>query len=134
MSDLRWLDDVEDPARIALRQGLDESERFTHSELRQRRVWARVSEPGRTVRATRNAFVRGALVASALTAGAVVAVQRLEVRAPVGVGPGVASVAASRDAAAAPEATASPTLAVVAPAGSVVETGAGERLVRILPR
>ena len=132
MSDLRWLDDAEDPARIALRQGLDESERFTHSELRQRRVWARVSEPGRTVRATRNAFVRGALVASALTASAVVVVQRFEV--PAGTGSGVASVAASRDAAAAPEATASPTLAVVAPAGSVVETGVGERLVRILPR
>ena len=77
MSDLRWLDDAEDPARAALRQALDESERFTHSELMQRRVWARVSDPARTRRATRNAFVRGALVASALTAITVVSVERV---------------------------------------------------------
>src|SRR6266478_4647104 len=86
MSDLRWLDDAEDPARMALRQGLDESERFTHSELMQRRVWARVSDPARTRRVTRNAFVRGALVASALTALTVVALERVhvDVQAPPG--------------------------------------------------
>ena len=53
MSDLRWLDDAEDPAQQALRQALDESERFAHSELMQRRVWARVSDPARTRRARR---------------------------------------------------------------------------------
>jgi hypothetical protein len=126
------LDDAEDPARQALRQALDESERFTHSELMQRRVWARVSDPARTRRVTRNAFTRGALVASALTAFAVFAVDRVHAPgAPEAVathpfaGPELARTQDTGPAAAA---------LVVAPAGSVVETGAGERLVRILPR
>jgi hypothetical protein len=123
------LDDAEDPARIALRQALDESERFAHSELMQRRVWARVSDPARTRRVTRNAFVRGALVASALTALTVVALERVQISAPAGGRPEVANAKVEGAAMAAPQA-----LAVVAPAGSVVETGAGERLVRILPR
>jgi ferric-dicitrate binding protein FerR (iron transport regulator) len=133
MSDLRWLDDAEDPARTALRQALDESERFTHSELMQRRVWARVSDPARTRRVTRNAFARGALVASALTAFTVVALERVQVSAPAGTRAEVPRAQKSDDAsdiALAPK----PALAVVAAAGAVVETGAGERLVRILPR
>jgi hypothetical protein len=129
MSDLRWLDDAEDPERQALRQALDESERFTHSELMQRRVWARVSDPARTRRVTRNAFARGALVASALTALAVVAVERVHAPSVPGLLPVHTEVAR------APEASpAAPALPMVAAAGSVVETGAGERLVRILPR
>jgi len=130
MSDSRWLDDADDPARLALRQGLDEAERFTHSELMQRRVWARVSDPGRTRRATRNAFFRGALVASALTAVTVFALQRLQGSSPA---PQLARGAApeSKPAGAPVDQT---QLAVVAPAGAVVETGAGERLVRVLPR
>ena len=128
MSDLRWLDDAEDPAQIALRQGLDESERFAHSELMQRRVWARVSDPARTHRATRRAFARGALVATFATVVAVIVVQRFQLGAPVGSRDGTRSVATS---AAAPVVEA---LAVAAPAGSVVETGAGERMVRVLPR
>ncbi len=130
MSDLRWLDDAEDPAQIALRQGLDESERFAHSELMQRRVWARVSDPARTHRATRRAFARGALVASVATVIAVVVVQRfpLTATAPIGSRDGARTVAASVTA---PVVEA---LDVTAPAGSVVETGAGERMVRVLPR
>jgi hypothetical protein len=124
MSDLRWLDDETDPARIALRQALDESERFTHSELRQRRVWARVSDPARTFRATRGAFLRGALVASALTAAGVVAVQHLSNE----------PLRATAEVAPAAPAAAPAALAVTAPAGAVVETRAGERLVRLLPR
>jgi hypothetical protein len=127
MSDLRWLDDAEDPARIALRQGLDESERFTHSELMQRRVWSRVSDPARTGRATRGAFVRGALVASALTAIVVVALERVQVQVPA---TGEVAAAAPTP----PPAAAQAPVDVTAPAGSLVETGAGERLVRILPR
>jgi ferric-dicitrate binding protein FerR (iron transport regulator) len=126
MSDLRWLDDAEDPGRAALRRGLDESERFTHSDVRQRRVWARVSDPARNFRETRRAFVRGALVASALTAVAVFALQRMQV-AP---GAGIARTEAQRSA---PAATASP-VDIAAPAGTVIETHAGERLVRLLPR
>src|SRR5882757_5460594 len=128
MSDLRWLDEAEDPARVALRQALDESERHSHSELMQRRVWARVSDPARTHRATRNAFVRGALVASALTAVAVVAVERVHVPTPGLAGHDVGN---GRPALAPPSGDSAPSaaLAVVAPAGSVVETGAGERLV-----
>jgi hypothetical protein len=133
MSDLRWLDDADDPARIALRQGLDESEPFAHSELMQRRVWARVSDPARTRRATRNAFVRGALVASALTAMTVIALERVHVAAPT---PGLPALA--RTSSNAPGSPSSPgaigSLGVVATSGSVVETGAGERLVRILAR
>jgi hypothetical protein len=131
MSDLRWLDDAEDPARLALRQSLDEGERFAHSELMQRRVWARVSDPARTRRVTRNAFVRGALVASALTALTVVAVERVHAPAPAG---GALATGAAEIARATPQAPAAPALAIVAPAGSVVETGAGEHLVRILAR
>jgi hypothetical protein len=134
MSDLRWLDDAEDPARIALRQGLDESERFTHSELMQRRVWARVSDPARTRRATRRAFVRGALVASALTAMVVVALERVQVQAPASARPEVASTASTGSTPTSPSAAAQAPVDVTAPAGSIVETGAGERLVRILPR
>jgi tetratricopeptide (TPR) repeat protein len=128
MSDLRWLDDAEDPARIALRRGLDESERFTHSELMQRRVWARVSDPARTRRITQRAFLRGALVASAATAVAVIALQRIQSPGPGGVG-GRTEVAR-----AAQEPTTGAALSVTAPAGSLVETGAGERVVRVLPR
>ena len=130
MSDLRWLDDAEDPAQIALRQGLDESERFAHSELMQRRVWARVSDPARTHRATQRAFARGALVASVATVVAVVVVQRfpLTATAPIGSRDGARTTAASVTA------PAVEALAVTAPAGSVVETGAGERMVRVLPR
>jgi hypothetical protein len=124
---------------MALRQGLDEAERFTHSELMQRRVWARVSDPARTRRATRNAFFRGALVASALTAVTVFALERVQVSSSAPRG----SLAVAR--AGAPGSTAQVTdgagtpagqtqLAVVAPAGAVVETGVGERLVRVLPR
>ncbi len=133
MSDLRWLDDAEDPAQIALRQGLDESERFAHSELMQRRVWARVSDPARTHRATRRAFARGALVASVATVVAVVIVQRfpLTATAPVGSRDDARTVAVSLTSTTAPAVDA---LAVTAPAGSVVETGAGERMVRVLPR
>jgi hypothetical protein len=118
------LDDETDPAKIALRQALDESERFTHSELRQRRVWARVSDPARTVRATRGAFLRGALVASALTAAGVVAVQHLSHE----------PLRATAELPAAPAAAVAPVATVTAPAGAVVETRAGERLVRLLPR
>jgi tetratricopeptide (TPR) repeat protein len=132
MSDLRWLDDAGDPAHATLRQALDESERFTHSELRQRRVWARVSDPARTRRATRNAFVRGALAASALTAVAVVAIDHVRVAAPT-TGAALPQAAGVQSAAASPSSPGAPTL-VVAAAGSVVETGAGEHLVRVLPR
>jgi hypothetical protein len=129
------LDDAEDPARIALRQGLDEAERFTHSELMQRRVWARVSDPARTRRVTRNAFVRGAILASALTAVTVFAFERVQLStfATLASTPAGRSEAATQ-APAANDATKAAALAVVAPAGSVVETGAGERLVRLLPR
>jgi TolA-binding protein len=134
MSDERWLEGSPDgsaahgnvEARLALRQALDESERFTHSELRQRRVWARVSEPRRTTRATRHAFLRGALVASAVTAALIVGVARFHVLAPLG---GRANVVAT--------ATRTPTPGVSdvrAAAGSIVETRSGERLVRLLPR
>lgn len=126
MSDLRWLDDAEDPARQALRRGLDESERFAHSELRQRRVWARVSDPARTFRDTRRAFIRGALVASALTAGAVVIVQRVQQD-----GPTTTQVAHVESKTSGPEVV---PLDVAAAAGTVVETQPGERLVRLLPR
>jgi hypothetical protein len=119
------LDDAEDPARQALRRGLDESERFAHSELRQRRVWARVSDPARTFRDTRRAFIRGALVASALTAGAVVIVQRVQQD-----GPSAATQIAHVEARG-PEVV---PLDVAAAAGTVVETQPGERLVRLLPR
>src|SRR5204862_7677316 len=105
MSDLRWLDDAEDPARQALRQGLDESERFTHSEVRQRRVWARVSDPARTFRDARRAFVRGALIASAATAVVVVAVERFQTSPNVTSGAATASL----------EPTATPALGVTAP-------------------
>jgi ferric-dicitrate binding protein FerR (iron transport regulator) len=122
------LDDAEDPAQIALRQGLDESERFAHSELMQRRVWARVSDPARTHRATRRAFARGAFVASLATVVAVVVVQRVSLTTPAGARDGARTIAAS---VAAPLVDA---LAVTAPAGAIVETGAGERMVRVLPR
>ena len=135
MSDLRWLDDAEDPARIALRRGLDESERFAHSELRQRRVWARVSDPARTFRAARLAFVRGALAASALTAVAIVAVKVAHVEGERGEGgPGVARSAATGAAETNATAEAATQVAVVAAAGAVVETREGERMVRLLPR
>jgi FecR protein/Tetratricopeptide repeat len=135
MSDLRWLDDAEDPARIALRRGLDEGERFTHSELMQRRVWARVSDPARTFRATRRAFVRGALVASAVTAMAVVALERTHVAGASGAEVASATTS-STDAAvnASVSPSSSSSLAVVAPAGADVETQEGERLIRLLPR
>jgi hypothetical protein len=123
------LDDAEDPSRMALRQALDESERFAHSELMQRRVWARVSDPARTRRVTRNAFARGALVASVLTAVAVVALERVQVSP--GSAPAEVARASKVDDTVAPPPV---SLAVVAPAGSIVETGAGEHLVRILPR
>jgi len=129
MSDLRWLDDAEDPAQIALRQGLDESERFAHSELMQRRVWARVSDPARTHRATRRAFARGALVASVVTVVAVVVVQRFPLTAT-----SIGSRDGARTLAASVTAPVGEALAVTAPAGSVVETGSGERMVRVLPR
>jgi hypothetical protein len=119
------LDDAEDPARQALRRGLDESERFTHSELRQRRVWARVSDPARTFRDTRRAFIRGALVASAVTAGAVVIVQRVQHDGPS------ATKQLAHVEARGPEVV---PLGVAAAAGTVVETQPGERLVRLLPR
>jgi hypothetical protein len=129
------LDDADDPARIALREGLDEAERFTHSELMQRRVWARVSDPARTRRVTRNAFLRGALVASALTAMAVFALERVQTSgAHAGQVAQGATPSATEPTAAHASQTAGATLAVVAPAGAVVETGAGERLVRVLPR
>jgi tetratricopeptide (TPR) repeat protein len=123
MSDMRWLDDAEDPARAALRQGLDESERFTHSELRQRRVWARVSEPARARRANRQAFFTGALMASALTALVVVIVQR-----------GTLDATQTPDISAGRDAGVGVVSAVVARAGSLVETHAGERIVRLLSR
>jgi tetratricopeptide (TPR) repeat protein len=121
MSDLRWLDDAEDPARTALRQGLDESERFTHSELRQRRVWARVSEPARARLVARRAFFTGALMASAMTALVVVVVQR-GAQEPAQ----TSEISAGRDAGV--------VSAVMARSGSIVETHAGERIVRLLPR
>lgn len=131
MSDLRWLDDAEDPARVALRRGLDESERFAHSELRQRRVWARVSDPARTFRDTRRAFMRGALIASALTAGAVVLVQRVQDAGTPATGQAIVARASTASAAGGRQAA---SLDVAAPAGTVVETQPGERLVRLLPR
>jgi tetratricopeptide (TPR) repeat protein len=125
MSDGRWLDEAEDPARLALRRGLDEAERFAHSEVMQRRVWSRVSDPARTWRATRRAFARGALVASALTALIVVVVERASVRSVAGGDSRVALKAGG---------PATDALAVAAPAGIVVETRVGERIVRLLPR
>jgi TolA-binding protein len=125
MSDERWLEGSEDPARLAVRQALDESERFTHSELRQRRVWARVSEPGRTTRATRHAFLRGALAASAFAALALVGGARFHVFSPV---PSPSQGQATETTHPSELADASGT------AGSILETRAGERLVRLLPR
>jgi TolA-binding protein len=124
MSDERWLEGSEDPARLAVRQALDESERFTHSELRQRRVWARVSDPGRTTRATRHAFLRGALAASAFAALVLVGGARFHVFGPVSSG-GQATVV---------ETTRPIEVADASTAGSILETRAGERLVRLLPR
>ena len=139
MNDARWLDDVEDAGRSALRRGLDESERFAHSELAQRRVWARVSDPVRARRATRGAFLRGAVVASALTAMAIVALDHARVSTPAageradGARPAPSQTAGATASTTSQTAGSAP-LAVVAPSGAVVETGAGERLVRILPR
>jgi ferric-dicitrate binding protein FerR (iron transport regulator) len=116
---------------VALRRGLDESERFTHSELRQRRVWARVSDPARTFRDTRRAFMRGALIASAVTAGAVFVVQRVQDEgrggAAVELARGDVKPSGGASVKAAP-------MGVAAAAGTVVETQPGERLVRLLPR
>jgi hypothetical protein len=143
MSDERWLEGSEgsrDPRRQALRQALDESERFAHSELMQRRVWARVSDPARTTRVTRHAFMRGALAASAFAAIVLVGTVRFHVLSPPGGrdaglaslgasppgGEGATSVGAGAPSEGPPSA--------VARAGSLVETRAGERLVRLLPR
>jgi TolA-binding protein len=129
MSDERWLEGSDDPARLAVRQALDESERFTHSELMQRRVWARVSDPGRTTRATRHAFLRGALAATALAAVLLAGGARFHVFPPIGSTPSEdqATVVAS--------ATRPVELSNASgAAGSILETRAGERLVRLLPR
>ncbi|HVU50852.1 MAG TPA: FecR domain-containing protein [Polyangia bacterium] len=102
----------------------------------QRRVWARVSDPARTRRVTRNAFLRGALAASALTAVTVFAVERVQVGGPArptALGPAEHAASDATTGAAAPTPQGQQ-LAVVAAAGAVVETGAGERLVRVLPR
>src|SRR5438552_9510171 len=124
MSDERWLEGSEDPARLAVRQALDESERFTHSELRQRRVWARVSEPGRTTRATRHAFLRGALAATALAA-VLAGGARFHVFAPLGSTPFKGQASAVAPTATHPLA---PALADASgAAGSILETRAGER-------
>jgi hypothetical protein len=137
MNDARWLEEAEDAGRSALRRGLDESERFAHSELAQRRVWARVSGPVRARRATRGAFLRGAFVASTLTAMAIVALDHVHVatpaRGPDGARP-APSPTSSTTAFTTSQTGGPAPLAVVAASGAVVETGAGERLVRILPR
>jgi hypothetical protein len=119
------LDDSTDPGRQGLRQALDESERFTHSEVRQRRVWARVSEPRRTSQVTRHAFLRGAFVASLATAALVFGAARFHVLSPSA---GVATTPPS------PAAVETAVAETSAPAGSLVETRVGERLVRVLPR
>jgi hypothetical protein len=134
MSDERWLEGSaegsEDPARLGVRQALDESERFTHSELMQRRVWARVSDPGRTTRATRHAFLRGALAASALAAVVLAGGARFRIFAPL------APVPSGDQATVVAPTTTQPLESsdTSGAAGSILETRAGERLVRLLPR
>ncbi|HVZ71545.1 MAG TPA: FecR domain-containing protein [Polyangia bacterium] len=129
MSDERWLETSESPGAQALRQALDESERHSHSELMQRRVWARVSDPRRTARATRHAFLRGALAATAFASVLLVGATRFHVLTTIGHAP----VASTESAHTAPQIDPIAQPPTATP-GSIVETRAGERLVRVLPR
>jgi hypothetical protein len=75
----RWLDGARQPDKQALRQALDEAPRFVTSDVRRRRVWARVEDPrrARAHLAPRRAFAMGALVASGFAVVALVAFDRL---------------------------------------------------------
>jgi ferric-dicitrate binding protein FerR (iron transport regulator) len=73
----RWLDDAQDPGKRQLRQALDEAAPFSPSNVRQRRLWARVQDPRRATRTIRRAFLMGVLAASAVGAVALFSVDRL---------------------------------------------------------
>jgi TolA-binding protein len=120
MSDRRWLDEARDPGRRALREALDEAERFKHAEMLQRRVWSRVSDPARAgagARAGRRLLMAGALVASAAGAAALVATLRM----PRPTAPERAALA-----------RAVPARPVTPRPPVVIATRAGERKVRLL--
>ena len=70
MSDGRWLTDATDAERRALRKALDEVAPFAPSDVRRHRVWIELSRARTRHRLTRRAFAAGAVLASALTAGA----------------------------------------------------------------
>jgi hypothetical protein len=75
----RWLEGELDPTKRALRQALDEAPRFVTSDVRRRRVWARLEDPRRARAnvAPRRAFALGALVASGFAIVALVSFDRL---------------------------------------------------------
>src|SRR5262249_36058017 len=83
MNDPRWLAEARDQARSALRQALDEERRYRPSDMRRRRVWARMAGSDAARRGTRRAFIAGAAAASALTAAGVLALQHLTGRSAV---------------------------------------------------
>lgn len=151
MTDLkepRWLDDAAEPGKRRLRQSLDEAEPWSASDVRQRRVWARLQnvaqEGERARRATRRAFVLGAMATAAVGAAAFVLVQRVRPAVMTSGGDVAVAVSPAERAPSAPQVVPLPSPPAPAPAVSApgappvltrsqtVETGGAERLVRAL--
>lgn len=141
----RWLEGETDPGKQRLRQSLDEATPWSASEVRQRRVWARLQnlpQEGRRARkASRRAFVLGALATSAVGVVAFVFLERLPSRRPE-VAPTVAAATPTpATATPGPEVVPLPPPAAAAASPAhpqalgptqTVQTGGGERLVRAL--
>ncbi|HET6145958.1 MAG TPA: FecR family protein [Polyangia bacterium] len=146
MSDPRWLSDVPDAGRRALRDALDETPPFASSDVRRRRVWAELGRSGARNRVARRAFTAGAMLASLLTAVVLLSSDHFlrGRRAPAGPARPIAAVRA-----AVPSLARAPFVAPPLPApavrraptgeaaellgpGSWVRTGAAERTVRRL--
>ena len=139
----RWLEGETDPGKQRLREALDEATPWSASEVRQRRVWARLQnlpQEGRRARqASRRAFVLGALATSAVGVVAFVLFDRLPPRPPE---PAPTVAAATPAPAAGPEVmplpppaaatTPSPARPQALGPTQTVQTGGGERLVRAL--
>ncbi len=154
MSEERWLTDATDAERRALRKALDEVAPFAPSDVRRHRVWVELARARTRHRLTRRAFAAGAVLASALTAGAFLVADHWlrRHRALDAGGRVVASETSAEPARAQPPAPAAPRpvaptatttttrtppapstddVEMLAPGGSV-KTGAGERSARRL--
>jgi hypothetical protein len=137
MNDPRWLSDVADGGRRALREALDEAPPFGPSDVRRRRVWSALMRPGARRWAPSRAFAAGAVLASVVTAIGFLSIERIArwTRAPRPATRVVSLAGASRSPSPLP--TSSPPVVGTAPeeialltAGAGLKTGPHQRAAR----